>query len=101
MKTLALAAAALGLACTAAPALAGTTIMKLEIETSDINLDTPTGQKLLDQRIEKAVRTVCRTTDLNTGTRIMNRDSRACLAKARVDARKQVAALMEDSQRGG
>lgn len=102
MKTLAIAAAAFGLICTAAPAYAeGATTMTLEIETSDINLDTPAGQKLLDQRIEKAARTVCRMTDVDTGTRVMNRDARNCLAKARVDARQQVAAMIADRQRGG
>lgn len=101
-KTFAIAAATLGLACSAAPAFAGgATTMSLTIETSDINLATPGGQKLLDQRIERAARTVCRTTDLKTGTRVMNREARACLAKARVDARQQVATIMESRQRGG
>lgn len=101
-KTFASAAAALGLACTAAPAFAsGAATMSLAIDTSDINLATPAGQKLLDQRIEKAARTVCRTTKFTTGTRIMNREARACLAKARVDARQQVAVIMKNRQRGG
>ena len=102
MKTFAIAAAALGLACTTTPAFAGEREkMSLEVELSDINLGTASGQKLLDQRIERAVRTVCRVTDVKTGTRIMNQDARACLAKARANAREQVAALTGDKQRGG
>ncbi|MDC8753686.1 UrcA family protein [Erythrobacter sp. sf7] len=102
MKTFAIAAAVLGLACTTTPAFAGEREkMSLEVELSDINLGTASGQKLLDQRIERAVRTVCRVTDVKTGTRIINRDARACLAKARADAREQVAALTGDKQRGG
>lgn len=102
MKTFAIAAAAIGLACTTTPAFAGEREkMSLEVELSDINLGTASGQKLLDQRIERAVRTVCRVTDVKTGTRIMNQDARACLAKARASAREQVAALTGDMQRGG
>lgn len=68
---------------------------------ADINLGTAKGQKILDQRIEKAVRQVCRTTNLDTGTRVMNSDAVNCLAKARADAKRQVAALMATEQRGG
>jgi len=103
MKTLAIAAAVLGLACTtAAPAYAGEVErMSVSVNLGDINLATASGQKLLDQRIEKAVRTVCRINDPQTGTRLMNQDARACLAKARADARQQVAAITGDRQRGG
>lgn len=102
MKTFAIAAAALGLACTTTPALAGDDQrMSLEVELGDIDLASASGQKLLDQRIEKAARTVCRVTDVETGTRLMNRDARTCLAKARADARQQVAAITGDRQRGG
>lgn len=102
MKTFAIAAAALGLACTTTPALAGEVQkMSMEIELADIDLASASGQKLLDQRIEKAARTVCRVTNVETGTRLMNRDARTCLAKARADARQQVAAITGDRQRGG
>jgi UrcA family protein len=102
MKTFALAAAALGLVCTTAPAFA-TQVEKMSIEVNlaDINLATASGQKLLDQRIEKAVRTVCRVTDVTTGSRVLTQEVRDCLAKARADARQQVALLNGDRQRGG
>ncbi len=102
MKTFALAAAALGLVSTTAPAFAAEADrMSVEVRLADINLATAAGQQLLDQRIEKAARTVCRVTDIQTGTRIMSYGARACLAKVRADARQQVALLNGDRQRGG
>lgn len=108
MKTLAMTLAALGLAGTAiSPAVAGPVYggnldrMTISVPTNDLDLGTAEGQKRLDQRVEKAVRTVCRTTSLTTGSRIMSQESKACLAKARTDAKQQVALLMSNEQRGG
>lgn len=102
MKTLAIAAAALGLVCTTAPAYATEVEkMTIEVKLGDINLATASGQKLLDQRIEKAVRTVCRVNSLTTGSRVLTQEVRDCLAMARADARQQVALLNGDRQRGG
>lgn len=97
LATLALAGAAIS------PALAAGAAdpMTLKISTADINLATAQGQRMLDQRIEKAARSVCRVADHKTGTRIMNHEARACLAKARAEARQQVAALNQIAQRGG
>lgn len=102
-KTLTHALAAFGLAGAAiSPALAGDVQkMTISVSTSDIDLGTAKGQKTLDQRVEMAVRSVCRVTNLATGTRMMNRDARACLAKARTEAKRQVAALTLEQQRGG
>ena len=84
------------------PAMAGNAEkMKVYVNTSDLDLGTAKGQKALDQRVEKAVRHVCRTTDINTGTRVMSQEARTCLAKARTDAKQQVAALVTEQQRGG
>ncbi len=102
MKTLALAAAALGLVCTTAPAYAGQVEkMSVKVRYSDINLATAAGQQTLDNRIEKAVRTVCRVNDLNTGSRQITQEKRDCVTKARADARQQVALVTGDRQRGG
>lgn len=103
MKNLALAAAALGLACSAAtPALAGTTEqMSVRVNLGDINLASTSGQKLLDRRIDYAARTVCRADVPSTGSRILTQEKRDCLVKARADARQQVAAINGDRQRGG
>jgi UrcA family protein len=102
-KTLTHALAALGLAGAAiSPALAGD-IQKttIRVSTTDIDLGTAKGQKILDKRVEKAVRQACRTTSLTTGSRMMSRDALACLAKARTDAKRQVAARTLEQQRGG
>ncbi len=102
-KTITHTLAALGLAGAAVtPAMAGNgQILTVKVNTADIDLGTAQGQKTLDQRVEKAVRHVCRTTDLGTGTRVMSQDALACLAKARTDAKQQVAALTIEQQRGG
>ena len=102
-KTITHALAALGLAGAAiTPAMADNgQILTVKVNTADIDLGTAEGQKTLDQRVEKAVRHVCRTTDLSTGTRVMSQDALACLAKARTDAKQQVAALTVEQQRGG
>jgi UrcA family protein len=101
-KTVAHTAIALGLASAAiSPAMAGEPqLMTINVSTSDINLGTVQGQKLLDQRVEKAVRTVCRVNSVTTGSRLMSHEVRACLAKARTSAKQQVAALMSNKQRG-
>lgn len=112
MKTLAktlgltLAAATIA-AATVAPALANSASgyadnrMVASVSTSDLNLATPEGQRQLDKRVGRAVRMVCRTTSLTTGTRIMDNDARNCLANARASAKQQVAALIAAEQRGG
>lgn len=102
-KTVTHAFAALGLAGAAiTPAIAGAPrITTINVPTADIDLGTAKGQKTLDQRVEKAVRHACRTTNAATGTRLMNRDARICLAKARTDAKQQIAALTTEQQRGG
>jgi UrcA family protein len=102
MTTLAMTLAAIGLASSAVtPALAGETEkMTIHVQYNDLNLATPEGQAQLDRRLEKAVRTVCRTRSHNGGSRILSLDAKACLAKARADVRQQVAAITTDRQRG-
>jgi len=67
----------------------------------DLDLGTAKGQKLFDQRVERAVRQACRTTNPSTGTRLMSRDALACLVKARSDAKQKMAAVIANEQRGG
>ncbi len=107
-KTITHALVAAGLAATAAtPSLAAAgsgepvSRMTLKISTADLDLSTAEGQRKLDHRVAKAVRTVCRVTNPTTGTRILSQDALACLAKARSEARAQVAALKSEPQRGG
>jgi UrcA family protein len=102
MKTLALATAAFGLALTAAPALAGAGELPTKVvEIAGLDLDTTEGQRMLDQRIERAARDVCRYDEERVGTRIRSNESRACLAKARAGAQQQVATIIENQRRGG
>lgn len=102
MTPLAMTLAAIGLAGSAVtPTLAGETEkMTIHVPYHDLNLATPEGQEKLDHRLEKAVRTVCRTRSYNGGSRLLSRDARACLAKARTDVRQQLAALTQNKQRG-
>jgi UrcA family protein len=102
-KTLIHALAAAGLAGAAmSPAFAKTDAPRTaEVSYNDLDLATAAGQRTLDKRIEKAVREVCRSTGLRTGTRIMDDNAHDCLARARAEARQQVALLTSDTQRGG
>nr|WP_298931810.1 UrcA family protein [uncultured Erythrobacter sp.] len=102
MKTFALATAALGLAFTAAPAFAGTGDVPVEkINLEGINLDTPAGQKMLDQRIERAAKSVCRMNQARTGSRLKASEARACVAKAKASAKRQLATIAQDQRLGG
>ena len=104
MKTLAITAAAIGLAVTATPALAaagpaaGNT---MNVSLAGIDLDTPEGQEMLDQRIDRAARDVCNLDRVRTGTRIRSRASIDCYEKAKASAKQQVAAIVEKQRRGG
>lgn len=73
----------------------------VSVSYTDLDLSTAKGQKILEQRVEKAARHACRTTALSTGTRIINQNSLSCLAKARSEAKRQVAAVLANEQRGG
>lgn len=107
MKTLAktavqaLCAVALGGAAVS-PALAEQFEHKtVSVSYADLDLGTAAGQKALDKRVERAVRSACRVTRLDTGTRMMSTDAEICLAKARADAKRQVAEITNNAQRGG
>lgn len=102
MKIIAMAAATIGLALTAQPALAGTAApMTVNVNLAGIDLASPEGQKLADDRIRAAARKVCRISNVATGTRMMSHEARACLAKARASAGQQLAAITENGRRGG
>ena len=102
-KTITYALAAIGMTGAAiTPALAGDVQTRtIAVQTSDVDLATAKGQKILEQRVAKAVRSVCRTASLTTGSRMMDQDAMECLAKARIDAKQQMAALTLEQQRGG
>lgn len=102
MKTLALASAAFGLVFTATPAFAGSDGYRTqEVSFAGLDLATVEGQRMLDQRVERAARAVCGYDELGVGTRIRSNESRECLVKARASAKQQVATIIEDQRRGG
>lgn len=102
MKTFALATAALGLAVTATPALAGPSDRPVEkVSTAGLDLATPAGQKLLERRITRAAKSVCQVDQVRTGTRLKRAANQACVAKARASAKRQVAAMIADQRLGG
>ena len=100
--TLTLAAASIGFAGIAAPAMAGTPEKKtISVSYAGLDLNTIEGQKLLEQRVEIAARRVCDYDRAPSGTRMRSAEARKCLAKARASASQQVAAVIEDQRRGG
>ena len=102
-RTITHALAALGLAGAAiTPALASEAgRMTIDVSTAGLDLATAKGLKTLDQRVLQAVRTVCHTNTVTTGTRIPSQEAKACLASARSDAQQQVAALTSRNERRG
>lgn len=106
MKTFALAAATLGLAVTATPAFAGPIDVRAEVPVEKVSLkgldlESSEGQKMLDQRIYRAAKSVCQVHQAQTGTRLGGTQARACVAKARASAKRQVASVMESTRMGG
>lgn len=103
MNLIATIPAALGLVMAAAPALAETPQQRtVTITTTGIDLATPAGQKELNWRIARAVRQVCDTYTADASSRILSEEAKACVAKARSSAERQVARIMaSEGQKGG
>ena len=103
MKKLALATAALGLAVTATPALAGPAVSQsVSVSTAGLDLASPEGQKMLDKRVKAAAREVCGIEGVTRGSRIKSLNARSCYRKAVAGAKRQTAALIAaGQQRGG
>jgi len=98
----AIAIATLAMAFTATPALAGSgDAASKSVGYADLNLATAEGQERLEQRINTAAKSVCRVNEVRTGTRIRSPHIGDCLANARASAKKQVSAMMTETQRGG
>ena len=102
MKTLAITAAAIGLAITATPALAQPEERAtMRVSTAGLDLNTLEGQRILEGRIDRAARQVCAVDRISIGTRVVSSAKRDCVAKARASAEQQMATLIEDQRRGG
>ena len=99
--TCTIAAACVGFTTLAAPVMAQPIVRESRaVSYAGLDLNTPEGQKLLEQRAESAARAVCAYNEPVTGSR-MRQEARACFAKARATAREKVAAVIEDHRRGG
>lgn len=88
---------ALGLALSSAPALAGST----NVVFADLDLSTAEGQARLEKRVDRAARALCNMDEKRVGTRIRHPETIACYKEAKAKAHAQVAALSEQSRKGG
>ena len=100
MKTLALATAAIGLAVSSAPAIAGGDKNAMVVKYDDLNLDTKAGQEHLERRIDAAAKKVCGMTE-RTGTRLQNGKAQRCYNNAKAKAHAAFAGVLEENRRGG
>lgn len=97
MKTILMAMAASCVVLAAAPASA----QDMRVEYSDLNLATKAGQKALDRRIDAAARNFCNYDAVVTGSRVKSSDATRCYREAKAEAKKQLAALVENQKLGG
>lgn len=97
MKTPMIALAAALTVVTAAPAAAE----NVGIEWRDLNLETAEGQAALDRRINNAASEVCGLNEIHTGTRFTSRRAQSCFDQAKAAAKRQVAAIREETRLGG
>lgn len=94
--------AAIGIALIASPAMAGKAhTQSLQIEYSDLNLNSVEGQARLEDRIDAAAKKVCKLNEQRTGTRLRSNERRECFAKAKKSARNQMAVTIQETQKGG
>lgn len=76
----------------------------VEVRYTDLDLGTTEGQELLQKRINKAARSVCRVSRPTTGTHIDSNVDTECYRQARLNVREQVAAAIDkadDTRLGG
>ena len=90
-------AAAIGLAIPAAPALANEVTVKYD----DLELSTPAGQRVLEQRISAAARKACQAEVPRTGSRLNSTQAKRCVEEAKRQVKRQVAAVIEQHRLGG
>jgi UrcA family protein len=70
------------------------------VRFADLDLSTEAGRAELDTRIEKAARITC-TSQLKTGTILLNRLSQRCVAETRRQISQQIAARAARNNLGG
>lgn len=84
----------------AAPALAKSSA-DMVVKYSDLNLNSPSGQKTLERRIDKAAREFCGMGRKSTGTRIPASQDTDCYRQAKALATQQMAKLVDGTRLGG
>jgi UrcA family protein len=96
MKTILMSLAMLGV-------VAGTPVAASDVSIAyrDLDLATPAGQKVLDRRIKAAARAVCDLDEKKTGTRIREPEAIKCYHATLESARQRIAAIVDQSQKGG
>lgn len=97
---LALALAATALATAALPAMAAEG-QSISVQYSDLNLASAEGQRVLEQRLDRAARDVCDMGEVRSGTRLPSRDSAACYRDTRARLDVQFARLTTSERQGG
>lgn len=97
MKSMLIAFFAAGAVLAGTPAVAE----NVAIQHRDLDLSTAQGQKVLEQRIDRAAREVCGLDAVRTGTRVQSSEAKRCYAQAKAQAKKSLAALVSERQLGG
>ncbi|MXP44487.1 UrcA family protein [Allopontixanthobacter sediminis] len=97
----ALAAAGSALALMGAVPAAAQSNRDMVIVHSDLNLNSPSGQKTLKRRIDKAAREFCGMDRKLTGSRVRASQDTECYRQAKALATQQMAKLVDDARLGG
>mgnify|MGYP001103103150 CR=1 FL=1 len=99
----ALAAAFVASGLTLAPAMASAQEQQrtASISYTDLDLSTEDGRATLDQRIDRAARQVCELDRVQTGSRLRNREARACYEQAKSSFEERFAGIIRDARLGG
>lgn len=95
-KTTSIAAAVLGLALTAAPALAGS----VSVSYRDLDLSTAEGKAKLQHRVDAAARAVCSARRPMTGSILPAPVDKECFETARAEVTQQVASAIDNAPQG-
>ena len=96
-----MAMAALPLAMAAPGAAETWETMDVTIPYADLNLESQSGQKALERRIERTAVDFCRLNQHQTGTRIQSHNATKCYNAFMASAQRQFAALKKEYRLGG
>lgn len=77
------------------------TAQDMRVEYSDLNVASKEGRKALDRRIDAAAREYCNYDTVMTGSRIKSPEATRCYREAKAEAKKQLAAIIDEKQLGG